>query len=54
MSTNPLKSASKQHISKFTAAEWAAIAREKGNAEAARAWDVRAMELGAAAQRHDD
>ncbi len=47
MSTNPLRLTGKtSHDSKLTAAEWAAIAREKGRSEAAKAWDVRAMELG--------
>ncbi len=44
--TNRLVKATPAADSKLTAAEWAAIAREKGRSEAAKAWDVRAMELG--------
>ncbi len=44
--TNRLAKSTTTTELKFSAAEWAAIAREKGNAEGARKWDERAAELG--------
>jgi hypothetical protein len=44
---NPLLDKAKPaFVSKFTAAEYAAMAREKGLLEHAKAWDRRAGELG--------
>jgi hypothetical protein len=45
---NPLQTAGGQpnFSSKFTAAEYAAMAREKGLLDHAKAWDRRAEELG--------
>lgn len=48
MAANPFVDGKKKtdFQSKLTAAEWAAIAREKGHSAVAKAWDVRAMEIG--------
>jgi hypothetical protein len=46
MTTSRLAKPSSDFESKLTAAEWAALAREKGHLDAAKAWDRRAVELG--------
>ncbi len=46
MTTNRLAKSTTTTELKFTAAEWAAIAHEKGHAEASRKWDERAADLG--------
>lgn len=44
---NPIKIVSKEpKTNALTAAEWAAIAREKGLSDHAKAWDAKALELG--------
>ena len=45
MADNPLLTKGARE-SKLTAAEWAALCREKGELEKAKAWDLRAAELG--------
>ena len=47
MAANPLLDRAKvAYESRLTAAEYAAIARETGNLDKAKAWDQRAAELG--------
>jgi hypothetical protein len=46
MITSRLAKPSSDFESKLTAAEWAAVARERGHLDAAKAWDRRAAELG--------